>query len=47
LTHLRTYGFTDEQLPETVLMVALAKFANLVAYELPFRMSIHPERLPG
>jgi len=28
---MRTYGYNDEQILETVLMVGLAKFANLVA----------------
>ena len=31
---LRTYGYTDEQIHETVLMVGLAKFANFVAFGL-------------
>jgi uncharacterized peroxidase-related enzyme len=31
---LRTYGFSDEQILETVLMVGLAKFANFVAFGL-------------
>jgi uncharacterized peroxidase-related enzyme len=31
---LRTYGFVDEQIHETVLMVGLAKFANFVAFGL-------------
>jgi uncharacterized peroxidase-related enzyme len=31
---LRTYGFTDEQVMEAVLMVGLAKFANYVAFGL-------------
>jgi len=31
---LRTYGYSDEQIHETVLMVGLAKFANFVAFGL-------------
>jgi uncharacterized peroxidase-related enzyme len=31
---LRTYGYTDEQILETVLVVGLAKFANTVAFGL-------------
>jgi uncharacterized peroxidase-related enzyme len=31
---LRTYGFTDEQVHETVLVVGLAKFANFVSFGL-------------
>jgi uncharacterized peroxidase-related enzyme len=31
---LRTYGYSDEQIHETVLMVGLAKFANYVAFGL-------------
>ena len=31
---LRTYGYTDEQILEAVLMVGLAKFANFVAFGL-------------
>ena len=31
---LRTYGFIDEQIHETILMVGLAKFANFVAFGL-------------
>jgi uncharacterized peroxidase-related enzyme len=31
---LRTYGYTDEQILETVLMVGLAKFANFVSFGL-------------
>jgi uncharacterized peroxidase-related enzyme len=31
---LRTYGFVDEQIHETVLLVGLAKFANFVAFGL-------------
>jgi len=32
--NLRTYGYNDEQIHETVLMVGLAKFANFVAFGL-------------
>ena len=31
---LRTYGYTDEQIHETVVLVALAKYANFVAFGL-------------
>jgi uncharacterized peroxidase-related enzyme len=31
---LRTYGYSDEQIHETVLMVGLAKFANYVSFGL-------------
>jgi uncharacterized peroxidase-related enzyme len=31
---LRTYGYTDEQIMEAVLMVGLAKFANFVSFGL-------------
>lgn len=31
---LRTFGYNDEQIMETVLMVGLAKFANFVAFGL-------------
>jgi uncharacterized peroxidase-related enzyme len=31
---LHTYGYSDEQILETVLMVGLAKFANFVAFGL-------------
>src|SRR6266498_2369443 len=31
---LRTYGYSDEQIHETVLMVGLAKFANYVSFVL-------------
>lgn len=31
---LRTYGYTDEQVHETVVLVALAKYANFVAFGL-------------
>lgn len=31
---LHTYGYTDEQILETVLMVGLAKFSNFVAFGL-------------
>ena len=31
---LRTYGYSDEQIHETVLMVGLAKFANFVSFGL-------------
>lgn len=31
---LRTYGYTDEQILEAVLMVGLARFANLVSFGL-------------
>ena len=39
LTHrdvdgLRTYGYTDEQILEAVLIVGLAKFGNYVAFGL-------------
>lgn len=31
---LRTYGFSDEQLLETIVVVGVAKFANFVAFGL-------------
>jgi len=31
---LRTYGFSDQQIMETVVVVGFAKFANLVAFGL-------------
>jgi uncharacterized peroxidase-related enzyme len=31
---LRTYGYSDEQIHETVLMIGLAKFANYLAFGL-------------
>jgi len=31
---LRTYGYTDEQILETIVMVGLAKFANHIAFGL-------------
>jgi uncharacterized peroxidase-related enzyme len=31
---LRTYGYTDEQIHETVLVVGLAKFANYISFGL-------------
>jgi alkylhydroperoxidase family enzyme len=31
---LRTYGFSEEQILETVAMVGLAKFANCIAFGL-------------
>jgi uncharacterized peroxidase-related enzyme len=31
---LRTYGYTDQQIMETVVMVGLAKFANYIAFGL-------------
>ena len=31
---LRTYGFSDEQILEAVVMVGLAKFANFIAFGL-------------
>src|SRR5712691_13321512 len=31
---LRTYGFSDEQILETVVIVGLAKFANFIAFGL-------------
>ena len=31
---LRTYGYNDQQILEAVLMVALAKFTNFVAFGL-------------
>ena len=31
---LRTYGYTDEQILEAVMVVAIAKYANLIAFGL-------------
>lgn len=46
---LRTYGFTDEQILETVLMVGLAKFSNSVAFGLGTVPDFEPVKvgLPG
>jgi uncharacterized peroxidase-related enzyme len=43
---LRTYGFTDEQILETVLMVGLAKFANVVSFGLGTVPDFEPVKLP-
>ncbi len=39
---LRTYGYTDEQILETVLMVGLAKFANFVSLGLGITPDFDP-----
>lgn len=43
---LRTYGFTDAHVLETVLMVGLAKFSNLVAFGLGTVPDFEPVTLP-
>lgn len=42
---LRTYGYNDEQILETVLMVGLAKFANFVAFGLGSEPDFDPSRI--
>jgi len=39
---LHTYGYTDQQILETVLMVGLAKFSNFVAFGLGATPDFHP-----
>jgi len=42
---LRTYGYSEEQILETVLMVGLAKFANFVAYGLGTVPDFDPSKI--
>jgi uncharacterized peroxidase-related enzyme len=42
---LRTYGYSDEQILETVLMVGLAKFANFVSIGLGTTPDFDPPQL--
>ena len=42
---LRTYGYTDEQILEAVLMVGLAKFANFVAFGLGTAPDFDPSKM--
>ena len=42
---LHTYGYTDEQILETVLMVGLAKFANFVAFGLGTAPDFDPSKV--
>ncbi len=43
---LRTYGFTEQQILETVVAVGLAKFANWVAFGLGTLPDFEPVKLP-
>ncbi len=42
---LHTYGYTDEQILETVVMVGLAKFANFVAFGLGTAPDFDPSKV--
>lgn len=42
---LRTYGFNDDQILETVIMVGIAKFANFVAFGLGTVPDFEPVKL--
>ena len=44
---LHTYGYTDEQILEAVLIVGLAKYANAVAFGLGTVPDFDPVALPG
>jgi uncharacterized peroxidase-related enzyme len=44
---LRTYGYTDDQILETVLLVGWAKFANFVSFGLGTVPDFEPIRLPA
>jgi uncharacterized peroxidase-related enzyme len=44
---LRLYGFTDEQILETVAVASLAKFANWLSFGLGSLPDFEPVRLPG
>ena len=44
---LHTYGYTDEQILEAVLIVGLAKYANTVAFGLGTVPDFDPVALPG
>jgi alkylhydroperoxidase family enzyme len=43
---LRTYGFTEQQILETVVTVGFAKFANWVAFGLGTVPDFEPVKLP-
>ena len=42
---LHTYGFSDEQILETVVMVGLAKFANFIAFGLGTVPDFHSSKI--
>ena len=42
---LRTYGYSDEQILETVVMVGLAKFANFIAFGLGTVPDFHSSKI--
>lgn len=42
---LRTYGFSDEQILEAVVMVGLAKFANFIAFGLGTVPDFHSSKI--
>ena len=44
---LRTYGFTDQQILETILMVGIAQFANVVSFGLGTVPDFEPVTLAG
>jgi uncharacterized peroxidase-related enzyme len=44
---LRTYGYTDQHILETVVTVGLAKFANYVAYGLGTLPDFEPVQTPN
>ena len=44
---LRTYGYTDQHILETVVTVGVAKFANYVAYGLGTLPDFDPVQLPA
>jgi uncharacterized peroxidase-related enzyme len=46
LDALRTYGFTDPQLLETVVIIGLAKFANYISFGLGAVPDFEPTKLP-
>jgi alkylhydroperoxidase family enzyme len=44
---LRTYGFSDQQILETILMVGVAQFANVVSFGLGTVPDFEPVILAG
>ena len=42
---LRTYGYNDQQILETIVMVGLAKFANYVAFGLGASPDFDPAKI--
>ncbi len=44
---LRTYGYSDQHILETVVTIGLAKFANYVAYGLGTLPDFEPVKLPN